>query len=80
MEHTPGPWKIIGRDVVAHRDNAPNEFICADVAKVADSRLVAAAPDMLIALHEAEGWLLGWASAEKELEYIQAVIRKAEGK
>lgn len=46
---------------------------------MANARLIAAAPDMLEALHKAEGWLAEWASAEPYIGEIRAVIAKATG-
>ena len=57
MEHTPGPWRIVGDEphlyiwptasAVLNRHN-----LIADVYTEADARLIAAAPDLLEALKE----------------------------
>lgn len=46
----------------------------------ANARLIAAAPDMLDALHKAREWLEGWGSAERQLDVINEAISKAEGR
>ena len=52
--HTPGPWKVVfitaGKEL--HYFIAPNEHASvAEADNMADARLIAAAPDLLVALH-----------------------------
>lgn len=44
-----------------------------------DSRLIAAAPQLLEACRQAEQWLEGWASAEPQLKVIRDAIAAAGG-
>lgn len=48
-------------------------------AQAANARLIAAAPDLLDALKQAERWLEGWESAEPYLSTIRSAIAKATG-
>lgn len=45
----------------------------------ANARLIAAAPEMLDALEQAQEWLSKWGSAEPQLAVIEAAIAKATG-
>lgn len=78
-QHTPGPWKItaasftikaaaVGTVVYGNPDN-PN--------RLADARLIAAAPDLLEAL---KGVLRVADRATTEFDAARAAIAKAEGK
>jgi len=84
-KYTPGPWVADGPFVgTASETRELNHDIlsaCHDNFNqaLANAKLIAAAPDMLEALEKAEKWLKGWASAEHELEIIQAAIAKAKG-
>lgn len=49
-------------------------------SKLANARLIAAAPDMLEALLQAREWLESWASAESQLAIVNAAIDKAGGR
>jgi len=90
--HTAGPWKLLavgdgtsrmcpadadGLSLLTIVDEDGGDF--AAVYKDADARLIAAAPDMLDALHKAREWLEGWGSAEHQLAVINEAIAKAEG-
>lgn len=92
--HSPGPWaKRIWRhpgkaDTVCIVDAQDREIVAwpgfdgLDLTKAeirANARLIAAAPELLAALNIARGWLEGWASAEHQLELIDAAIEKATG-
>ena len=50
MNHTPGPWKIIHDSPPAIRDSGGNN-VCPEVSHMADTRLIAAAPDLLELAH-----------------------------
>lgn len=75
VTHTEGPWHTVPGDSVVHVV-AQNERICAtnrkryyerhDETDVANARLIAAAPDMLAALKEAEAGL-EFAGADKAI-------------
>lgn len=89
-KHTPGPWKLEhgtyvhrGRWVVTAEGMPTSSPVVSisnhDDAAEYDGYLIAAAPEMLVALKEAETWLSGWASAEPQLSTIRAAISKAEG-
>jgi len=54
MTHTPGPWKVMGEDVVLMRDEREVVAWVGDIdGQMTDNaRLIAAAPDMLEALEE----------------------------
>ncbi len=91
MSHTPGPWEYLKADgvVVTHREDrdVSHEIAWND----ADFRLVAAAPDMLDALHVAAEALDNYSDvndgddgrpvanrAMSALRVVEAAIAKAE--
>ncbi len=49
MNHTPGPWRIIGQDVYGAVEE-PNNYICTWSGRSANARIIAAAPAMYEAL------------------------------
>lgn len=83
-KHTEGPLVVYSRSNevvikgffrVGHKSGHPGTVAYA--ATESDARLIATAPDLLVALHSAREWLSGWASAERELAVIDAAIAKA---
>lgn len=86
MNHTPGPWKMDGRLIIDSRSDAVAMVNIARAVTTAhcDSRLIAAAPDLLAAL---QGLLETSALNEdaiEESDYMlvanaRAVIAKATG-
>ena len=54
-KHTPGPWETAGECEYVMSRHAPsgatNRVICENVFSDADARLIAAAPELLAALH-----------------------------
>lgn len=89
-KHTPGPWRWLnypdGRKLLA----APSRAVihCPDGPMTCDeddARVIAAAPDLLTALHNAADWLEVTLSpcdpgCECVLHCVQAAIAKAEGR
>jgi len=89
-QHTPGPWKAVENYIYGNhtRDTAQRVAI---VDRKEDTRLIAAAPEMLGELIKHRDWLrhirqhitapknilLGFDQADK---YISAAINKAEGR
>ncbi len=57
MTHTPGPWKVMGEDVVLMRDEREVVAWVGDIdGQMTDNaHLIAAAPDMLRALEAVYG-------------------------
>lgn len=43
-QHTPGPWKIKGQDIIGSGENG---YICTWSGRSANAQLIAAAPDLL---------------------------------
>lgn len=92
-QHTPGPWELVERHaVIWHEDQVvaecPSDGGISDDARHANARLIAAAPEMLVALKKiAEGRgrfsldQLEFASnvIEGSKEIALAAIAKAEG-
>src|SRR4051812_7979165 len=96
--HTPGPWQVHDYAVNFGPYNAGIDVgpglrmvarVCGEFERpepgpvaMANARLIAAAPDMLAALHKAHNFLdshgNGWDEAET-LEDARAAIAKAEG-
>lgn len=90
--HTPGPWQVagtrhsgdlkIGRNTRLHMVGPDEDAVAAvffDMETgrgLKDARLIAAAPDMLEALHNA----LGAGLPEIVANHVRAAIAKAEGK
>lgn len=95
-QHTPGPWSVekgakglwIGADALACRTVAVTTNYCGDEQRLANARLIAAAPELLEAAQDAlAGWNyiraahgdlygVGWDRVEKTLS---AAITKATG-
>lgn len=88
-KHTPKPWVIKFRNdhsAYISMGNPSSEHKQFDIEldnryppDVADAHLIASAPDLLEACREARVWLLGWASAERQLAVLDAAIAKATG-
>ena len=87
--HTPGPWSL--SKVGNHYDEYtvyPEGNGTSDVAYIrtgqADAHLVAASPDMLVALQHVQQWAEGYSEAVGFklvwLDQVDAAIAKAEGK
>ena len=85
MEMDPGAWRLLNRgkiDIVRRGQDVIAAVWCGDDKdgeEAANARLIAAAPELLEALQQAEEWLTGWASAEPYLSVIRAAIAKATG-
>jgi hypothetical protein len=90
--HTPGPWLFGSRMITNDRGAEVVPHVARDM-RVADARLIAAAPDMLAALRNVQkiitdGAMTGfnyrdgdWAERLFESQQVtSAAIRKAEGK
>ena len=89
--HTPGPWKWFNYPDGRMLLTAPSEAVihCPGApmgCTAEDQALIAAAPDLLAALKEAEEFVHGWmeqntgARELAALERIEAAIAKAEGR
>ena len=90
-KHTPGPWSYIGNgDVVARSENycggekdIASVFLTANDEDEANSRLIAAAPDLLEALREVLNNPAGDYDAsdgyENAVKQARAAIAKATG-
>lgn len=86
--HTPGRWRIgdAGKTIFGPKTDAPSPAIVASVKHRADARLIALAPDLLLALTELElrtrqfiaGNLVSFPAAL--LPQVRAVIDAATGK
>jgi hypothetical protein len=91
-KHTPGPWVIDPCGDILGNRNTPtdNGLICGmcedrrDAEGAANARLIAAAPELLAALKEARSWLIdadgGYGTYDTEIDAVDAVIAKAEGR
>ena len=79
-EHTPGPWKAIGGEVLSPGLGAPNiaqmDTLAENPVREANACLVAAAPDLLAAL-EAAVLLLHHNKYERDMAH--AALAKARG-
>lgn len=89
-KHTPGPWKVElnkrasgwvevkGPSFGVHGPTQAADLRLSDeIKRIADARLIAAAPELLDCLKEARRHLSG---ADIDLLYIDEVISKAEGR
>jgi len=92
MTHTPGPWQIdpaYDHRVILLNDrngNAVGELVYADTRNPADARLIAAAPDLLAALRQADAWVAMYhdepghdAASRCMTDVIRAAIARATG-
>lgn len=89
MQHTPGPWEVQVTGAVARRRAADRwQEICTVEGAdrdygtpegKANARLIAAAPDMIVALLEAERALMSPSIDEFSLVVVRAAITKALG-
>lgn len=83
IQHTPGPWEADDHgDVLTIHPRGANWFIAETgtlPSRVADARLIAAAPELLAALKEARGQIAryGYMSDARKLD---SIIAKAEGR
>jgi hypothetical protein len=93
-KHTPGPWfigddnnagcEVIAGPVAIPLDRTPrcpgggSEYVISREEMIANSRLIAAAPDLLAACERLLRWA-GWPHAEKDIELARAAIAKAKG-
>jgi hypothetical protein len=86
-QHTQGPWVANGNQI--HAANKHETFV-ADVFDQngdtkGNARLIAAAPELLDAINEAEKHLSGWFMVEdadlvgQALDTLRAAIKKAKG-
>ena len=102
-EHTQGPWKVLehargrGKTCVTTANGAPVQAVICEIdvksvatdnaTRLANARLIAAAPDLLAALNEVLGDLCDFQEAYPDLSdqfdgtfaKINAAIAKAEG-
>ena len=88
--HTPGPWEVSltgGRERAVFKVDDPGGQICkfpgplfgrTAETKHANARLIAAAPDMLVALKQARDILTAHCNWQ-DVAFIDAAIAKAEG-
>lgn len=84
-EHTPGPWDY-GSHCIINTRNGAAVLVTEKMMKVADARMIAAAPDLWAAL----GWLLGSIEAPRDEDYddrlllacgaARSALAKAEGR
>lgn len=93
-KHTPGPWKVIdralngGEGVSIEAENGYTEVCKVNKSyhsRTANARLIAAAPELLEALKEAENWLAEYEDGPDSglqglLAQARAAIAKAEGR
>lgn len=93
MSHTPGPWKHITPRLDKPRDKiidirAANGLTIASVWEYThdsrddqrdDARLIAAAPELLMACKEAKAWIDTLEDGEYLTEVLRAAIEKAVG-
>lgn len=91
QQHTPGPWRQVGREIWAGNELVGRSTADPDDAgtfgrKIADAVLMAAAPDLLAALRGMVGLVQLIEAREPELKtnhrFVDALaaIAKAEGK
>jgi hypothetical protein len=86
MKHTPGPWKIEAERAYIQIMPTDNVAICElgrrgnPALDLANANLIAAAPELLEALEDAER-VLEWGEPEPKpiLERVRRVIAKARG-
>lgn len=84
-KHTKGNWKVSrdGKKIIAEsRKSAPNNFVIAEINTnfdtVANAKLIAAAPNLLNNLWEAEKILMSLYDVNKErMKSIRETIKKA---
>jgi hypothetical protein len=84
--HTPGPWRASDADngtVFANDQPIGRRLIAylpTNAAQGPNARLIAAAPDLLAALREANSWIDAYSIGSRAvLDQIQAAIFKATG-
>jgi hypothetical protein len=75
MNHTPGPWQVVGSNVYGNNLRALLPM------NAADARLIAAAPDLLAHLEFAVKLLEGISilGATAQVDAMRAVIARARG-
>lgn len=84
-KHTPGPWRACSGFPSVEAAGAANLALCNDQRipmseRLANARLIAAAPDLLEALKRAVGWIETSSEGEIATSIALAAIAKAEGK
>jgi hypothetical protein len=70
--HTPAPWVWQDGRLIGDLDGEG-----LDVISDADARLIAAAPDLLQALHDVDAYLAPEGDEEDVYNYIRAIIKGA---
>lgn len=98
MNHTPGPWELQGQWQLKTHTGEWVEAECIEAPKwgiigawidsssderVANARLIAAAPELLAALKQCTGVLRTWCVTKDEEQVInnaEALVAKAEGR
>ncbi len=94
LQHTPGPWKVhvhedmidvIGDSIIIHSAMELSE----NLENISNAYLIAAAPDLLVALEETLGCLIDWVEIAEEhdkrdhnyeaIEKAKAALAKAKG-
>lgn len=77
MSATPGPWVAHGGDI--YQESNPNGCIRVGVVRKTDAKLVAAAPDLLMALLQVQTDMLrtDFASESDRREYVGSYVRRA---
>ena len=78
IEHTQGPWKVVGLSVISDSGIICNPPSGAIGELEANARLIAAAPDMLDELDEWHTYLFESGHLAKA-EQVMALIAKAKG-
>jgi hypothetical protein len=84
-EHTPGPWATDGTEVFYEDDDVRpcvafiNHENTSDAQAAADARLIAAAPDLLAALHKVQDWLEGCSTRQTMQAQVARAIALATG-
>jgi len=88
VKHTPGPWRFIPRDETpGHREPDMVQIGAAtwlpsrgrDENADANARLIAAAPEILLALKRCEA-MVGTDQGPPNWDWVREVISKAEGR
>jgi len=80
-EHTPGPWNVSepsGNYIYAPAISGSIAALTYS-AKPADARLIAAAPDLLAALHKVQDWLEGCSTRQTMQAQVARAIALATG-
>lgn len=78
-KHTPGPWEAKLEGAWGWCVKAGKRYIAFRIHKEADTRLIAAAPELLAACKQAE-WQYEQLGDSKAIKMLRAAIAKAEGR